>query len=119
MLAKKVANDQQTWDMFLNQALAAVRFNVSESSKFSPYFLLYNRDVVLPVDNILKPRRKYLGEESHQIALQEQHKSFVAVRNHLKKAKKRQAKYAEKGTKMVELKLVTLCFIKIIKEKEN
>ena len=46
VLAKKVADDQQTWDLFLNQALAAIRFNISESSKFSPFFLLYNRDVV-------------------------------------------------------------------------
>ena len=36
-----------------------------------------------------------MGEEYHQIALQEQHKSFVTVRNHLRKAKKRQAKYAD------------------------
>ena len=105
ILAKKISDNQQTWDLFLNQALAAIRFNVSESSKFSPFFLLYNRDVVLPVDNILKPRRKYVGEEMHPIALQEQHKSFVAVRNHLRKAKKRQAKYADRGTKTVECKV--------------
>ena len=58
VLAKRVADDQQTWDLFLNQALAAIRFNISESSKFSPFFLLYNRNVVLPIDNILQPRRK-------------------------------------------------------------
>ena len=67
ILAKSKADNQQTWDWFLNQALAAIRFNVSESSKFSPFFLLYKRDVVLPVDNILKPRRRYVGEEMHQI----------------------------------------------------
>ena len=105
ILAKRIADNQQTWDLFLNQALAAIRFNVSESSKFSPFFLLYNRDVVLPVDNILKPRRRYVGEEMHQIALQEQHKSFVSVRNHLRKAKKRQAKYADRGTKTIEFKV--------------
>ena len=105
VLAKKVADDQQTWDLFLNQALAAIRFNISESSKFSPFFLLYNRDVVLPIDNILQPRRKYVGEEYHQIALKEQHKSFVTVRNCLRKAKKRQAKYADRGTKEIEYKV--------------
>lgn len=105
VLSKKLADNQHTWDMFLNQALAAIRFNVSESSKFSPFYLLYNRDVVLPVDNLLKPRRKYQGEETHKIALQEQHKSFVIVRNNLKRAKKRQAKYANKGTKVVEFEV--------------
>ena len=34
VLAKKVADHQQIWDLFLNQALAAIRFNISESSKF-------------------------------------------------------------------------------------
>ena len=105
VLSKKLADNQRTWDMFLNQALAAIRFNVSESSKFSPFYLLYNRDVVLPIDNLLKPRRKYQGEETHKIALQEQHKSFVTVRNNLKKAKKRQAKYANKNTKVVEFEV--------------
>ena len=105
ILAKAVADNQQSWDLHLNQSLAAIRFNVSESSKFSPFFLLYNRDVVLLVDNILKPRRKYVGEDYHEIALQEQHKAFVHVRNHLKKAKKRQAKYADKNAKSVEFKI--------------
>ena len=46
-----------------------------------------------------------MGEEYHQIALQEQHKSFVTVRNHLRKAKKRRAKYAVRGTKEIEYKV--------------
>ena len=45
------------------------------------FFLLFNRDVVLPVDNLLKPRRKNVGEETHLIALQEQHKSSSKVNN--------------------------------------
>ena len=87
VLAKKVADKQETWDLHLSQALAAIRFNVSESSKFSPFYFLYNRDVVLPIDNILKPRRKYVGEYYHQIALQEQHKAFVTERINLRKDK--------------------------------
>ena len=90
ILSKKVASHPQTWDLHLYHCFAAIRFNVSESSKFSPFYLLYNRDLVLPVDNILRPRRKYLGEDYHEIALQEQHKSNVAVRNNLKKAKVKQ-----------------------------
>ena len=112
ILAKKVADNQQTWDLHLNQALAAIRFNVSESTKFSPFFLLYNWDVVLPVDNILSPRRKYAGEEYHKIALQEQHKSFAMVRNHLKRVKKKQAKYADKGAKTVEFEVGDPVFYK-------
>lgn len=105
VMSKRLADDQRTWDLHLNQALAAIRFNVSESSKFSPFYLLYNRDVVLPVDNLLKPRRKYHGEEEHKIILQEQHKAFVTVRNNLKKAKKRQARYADRNTKEIKFEI--------------
>ena len=35
VLANMVADDQQTWNLCLNQTLAAIRFNVNESSKFS------------------------------------------------------------------------------------
>lgn len=100
-----IADNQQSWDMHLCQSLAAIRFNISESSKFMLYYLLYNRDEVMPVDNILQPIRKYLVEDFHQAALQEQHRAFVQVRNYLKKAKKCQAKYADKNAKEVELKV--------------
>lgn len=102
VLSKMVDGNTNSWDLFLNQALAAVRFNISESSKFSPYFLLYNRDVVLPIDNLLQPRRKYQGEETHKIALEHQHKTFMLVHRHLKQAKRRQTKYADKKSKSVE-----------------
>ena len=97
-----IADNQQSWDLHLCQCLAAIRFSVSESSKFSPYYLLYTRDVVLHVDNILQRRRKYFGEDFHQTALQEQHRAFLHVKNYLKKAKKHQAKYADKNAKEVK-----------------
>ena len=61
VLSKLLKDDSTVWDLYLNQALAAIRFNHKDSSRFSPFFLMYNRDVVLPIDNILKPRRKYVA----------------------------------------------------------
>ena len=62
VLAKKLKDNVNTWDLYLNKTLAAMRFNVSESSKFLSFFLLSNRDLVLPLHNILKPRWKYAGD---------------------------------------------------------
>jgi transposase InsO family protein/predicted aspartyl protease len=99
VLAKKIEEDVQTWDLYLNQTLAAIRFHENESLKFSPFSLVYNRDVVLPLDTILKPRRRYMGEDQYQIALNQQHKSFVLVHRHTKEARKRRKKYADRHSK--------------------
>ena len=105
VLSKKIADNEQTWDLFLNQTLAAIRFNINESSKTSPFYLLYHHDPILPLDTILKPRRKYAGDEPHQLAIQEQHRAFTLVHRNVKRAKKRQARYHDKHSKPVELKV--------------
>ena len=84
VMSKRVSENIQTWVIYLNQVLGAIRFNINESTKFSPFYLLYNCYPILPIDNILKPRYRYHGEEPHKIGLQEQHKSFVLVHKHLK-----------------------------------
>ncbi|ESO98610.1 hypothetical protein LOTGIDRAFT_174147 [Lottia gigantea] len=67
--------------------------------------LRIDRDPVLPLDNILKPRRKFMGEgDFHQVALENQYRSFFQVHKYMKKAKQRQAKYANKNTKNIDFK---------------
>ena len=105
ILSKLMEDNLNTWDLYLNQALAAIRFNVNESSKQSPFFALYNRDCVLPLDNLLKPRRKYEGEEFHKIILQNQHKAFLQTYKILKHSKRKQKDYADKNTKLVDFQI--------------
>ena len=119
MLAKLIDDHVDRWDLYLNQALAAIRFNVSESSKFSPYFLLYNRDVVLPLDNLLKPRHKYQGAETHQIALEQQHKTFMTVYRHMKRAKRRQQNMLTKTAKILNSRSMIQYIIRISVSQTN
>ena len=102
ILAKRLQGDQTAWDLHLNQVLAAIRFNVSEATEYSPYYLLYGRDVVLPVDNLLRPRQKYQGEDMHKISLQEQHKAFMLVNKRLRKQQRKQERNQSKNRKDVQ-----------------
>ena len=70
VMSKRVSENVQTWDIYLNQVLGAMRFNFNKSNKFSPFYLLYNCDPILPIDNILKLRYRYHGGEPHKIGLQ-------------------------------------------------
>ena len=76
-LAKRTDSEKGNWDLFLTLALRTIRFSIIEVTWFSPYFLLFGRDVILPIDNLLKPRRKYVGEDFHRIILQHQHNIFM------------------------------------------
>lgn len=105
-MAKKLVDSAETWDIHLNQTLAAIQFHPNDSSKFSPYYLMYNRDVVLPLDTLMKPRRRYMGEDQHKIALQKQHKAFMLVHKNMKEAKKMQKAQADKKIKDEEVQVV-------------
>ena len=59
VLAKKIGNNEQSWDIYMNQNLTADRFHVSKTRNFSSYYLLYNKDVILPLDNISRPRNEH------------------------------------------------------------
>ena len=113
MLAKLVKHNRGNWDLFLTQALAAVRFSVNETTKFSPYYLVYGRDVVLPIDNLLRPRKKYPGEDHHRIILEQQHKIFTQVRRIIRRTQKRRNDRINKNREEVSFKIGDLVYYKI------
>ena len=112
ILAKLMSENEETWDLHINTALSAMRCNVSKTTQQSPFYLLYNREPVLPIDNILRPRRKYEGEDFHRIALENQHKTFLNMAKQTKKAKEQQAVQANKNTKDQEFKLGDFVYYK-------
>ncbi|CAG2216830.1 unnamed protein product [Mytilus edulis] len=87
VIAKKLQSEASTWDVCLNQTIAAIR------------------DPVLPIDNLLKPRRKYVREDPHKILLEQQHKSFILVHRNLKKSKEKQKQNADKNRQEINLEI--------------
>ena len=112
MLANLAEHNRGNWDLFLTQALADVRFSINETTKFSPYYLVYGRDVVLPINNLLRLRMKYLGEDHHRIILEQQHKIFTRVRR-IRRAQKRRNDRINKNIEEVSFKICDLVYYKI------
>ena len=107
MLAKQMIKGRNlsTWDTYLPHILGAYRTSINETTTYSPHFLLYKCDPVLPIDTLLKPRRKYMGEAYHELALERQHVAYTLVRRHIKKSQKRQEDRHNKNVKPVTLKI--------------
>ena len=102
-LISKLTQDQSdTWDLHLGSALLALRTNVSKTTQKSPFFLLYNRDPVLPIDNLLKPRRKYHGEDFHKVALENHHKAFIELMKLTRSRKEKNLQRANKNRTKID-----------------
>ena len=50
ILAKHVSENHRDWDKFVSKAAHAINIAVNSTTKASPYFLLYGREIFLPCD---------------------------------------------------------------------
>ena len=63
MLAKFINEKQNDWDMYIPSMLMAYRTSVNESTGHTPFYLVHGRDPVLPLDTLLGPKYRYMGDD--------------------------------------------------------
>ena len=61
----KHISPQLEWDDLVPLACAAYNFIPNEHSKELPFFLMFGRDPVLPLNTLLEPKIRYLGNNSN------------------------------------------------------
>ena len=83
------------WEDIVPGALFAMRTCVNDSTKYTPYMVIYGRDPVMPLDTLLTPRRRYYGEDYVPTALQRLHTAFIHVAENTKKAREDYQKHAD------------------------
>ena len=102
-LSKLTPQQKLNWDSYLPSFCAAHNSSQSKGSRFSPFFLLYGRDMVLPADTILAPRTKYLGEDYFPQSLEKMHTTFKLVRRHIRQQTEKNKKYHDKKSNVKEV----------------
>ena len=70
-------------------ACAAYNFIPNEYSKESPFFLMFGRDTVLPLNTLLGPKMRYLGNDINILSLEARKNMFEIVATNLKMAQER------------------------------
>ena len=89
VLAKYTQHDQFTWDQYIPGMLMAYRTSVNDTTQFSPFFLVYGRDPVLPMDTLLNPQLRYMGEDYVPCMLQRLHMAYNEVKCNMQEARDR------------------------------
>ena len=78
-VAKYAHRDHATWPKYLPAIMMAYRTAVNDSTRYSPFYVVYGRDPVLPMDTLLNPKYKYMGEEYVPTMLERLHIAFKEV----------------------------------------
>ena len=77
------------WDDLIPLACAAYNFMSNEHSKESPFFLMFGRDPVLPLNTLLEPKIRYMGTNINIISLESMKILYEIVATNLKLARER------------------------------
>ena len=87
-IAKHVV-PQLEWDALVPLTCAAYNFIPNEHSKESPFFLIFGRDPVLPLNMLLGPKMRYLGNNMNILSLEAMKNMFEIAATNLKMAQEK------------------------------
>ena len=78
---------QIEWDDIVPLACAAYNFLPNEHLKESPFFLMFGRDAILPLNKLLQPQVQYLGNDENILSMQALKNIYEMVAQNLKLAR--------------------------------
>ena len=85
----KHMSPQLEWDDLVPLACAAYNFIPNEHSKESPFFLMFGRDPVLPLNTLLEPKIRYMGNDINIISLEAMKNLYEIMATNLKLAREK------------------------------
>ena len=72
------------WDEVTSLACATYNFFPNEHSRESPFFLMFGRDPRIPLQKMLTPKIRYLGDDENILSLEALKKIYYLVAQNLK-----------------------------------
>ena len=85
----KHISPQLEWDDLVPVVCAAYNFIPNEHSKESPFFLMFGRDPVLPLNILLEPKIRYMGNNINIISLETMKNLYEVTATDLKFAREK------------------------------
>ena len=88
-IAKHIHGGGVEWDELVPLAVSAYNFFPCQSSKESPFILMFGRDPITPVAKLLEPRPRYYGERGSALKMDTLRRLYTIVVQNICKAREK------------------------------
>ena len=88
-IAKHIRGVNVEWDELAPLAVSAYNFFPCQSSKESPFVLMFSRDPITPVAKLLEPRPRYYGERGSALKMDTLRRLYTVVVQNIRKAREK------------------------------
>ena len=96
-IAKHIHGGGVEWDELVPLAVSAYNFFPCQSSKESPFILMFERDPITPVTKLLEPRPRYYGERGGALKMDTLRRLYTIVVQNIRKAREKLPKKEEES----------------------
>ena len=77
------------WEELVPLAVSAYNFFLCQSSKESPFVLMFSRDPITPVAKLLEPKPRYYGEKGTSLKMDNLRRLYAIVVENIRKARQK------------------------------
>ena len=94
-IAKHIRGGGVEWDELVPLVVSAYNFFPCQSSKESPFVLMFGRDPITPVAKLLEPKPRYYGERGAVLKMDTLRRLYTIVVQNIRKAREKLPKKEE------------------------
>ena len=98
-IAKHIRGGGVEWDELVPLAVSAYNFFPCQSSKESPFVLMFGTDPITPVAKLLEPKPRYYGEQGSVLKMDTLRRLYTIVVQNIRKAREKLPKKEEEPHK--------------------
>ena len=99
-IAKHIRGADVEWDELIPLTVSAYNFFPCQSSKESPFVLMFGRDPITPIAKLLEPKLKFYGEKGTGVSMDTLRKLYTVVAENIRKAREKQPRQETPPTKL-------------------
>ena len=96
-IVKHICGGGVEWDELVPLAVSAYNFFLCQSSKESPFVLMFGRDPITPVAKLLEPRPRYYGEQGGVLKMDMLRRLYTIVVQNIRKVREKLPKKEEES----------------------